>query len=203
MKFRCNSLLFILAALLITVGCAQNSIIEDIHTGANADINTIDWYQIGRQALMDNRLDKALDAYNKSIESNSKTAEAYNGRGVTYVKLGNSNQAIADYSKAIALNPKYAQAYYNRGNAYYRSADYNQAIANYNKAIELNPKIAEAYNSRGVTYDEIGNDYQAIADYSKAIELNPKIAEAYSNRGYAYYRFGRLPSGNRGLQQGH
>jgi len=172
MNFRCNLLLFILAALLITVGCAPNSIIENIHTDINADINTIDWCQIGRQAFVDNRLDKALDAYNKAIESNSKIAEAYNGRGVTYIKLGNSNQAIADYSKAIELNPMYAQAYYNRGNAYYRSADYNQAITDYNKAIELNPKIAEAYNSRGVTDDEIGNDNQAIADYSEAIELS-------------------------------
>ena len=88
MKIRCSSLLFILVALLITVGCAYNKTID----GFNAN----EWFEMGRQASIDNRLDNALDAYNKAIELDPKVAKTYINRGRLYYYLGNYNQAIAD-----------------------------------------------------------------------------------------------------------
>ena len=88
MKIRCNSLLFILVALLITVGCAHNKTIDGF------DAN--EWFEMGRQASIDNRLDNALDAYNKAIELDPKVAKTYINRGRLYYYLGNYNQAIAD-----------------------------------------------------------------------------------------------------------
>ncbi len=98
MKTRCSSLLFILVALLITVGCVHNKTID----GFNAN----EWFEMGRQASIDNRLDNALDAYNKAIELDPKVAKSYINRGRIYYYLGNYNQAIADYDKVIELDPK-------------------------------------------------------------------------------------------------
>jgi tetratricopeptide (TPR) repeat protein len=73
---------------------------------------------MGRQANIDNRLDKALDAINKAIELDPTVANNYINRGNAYDSLGNYKQAIADYDKAIELNAEFALAYYNRGLAY-------------------------------------------------------------------------------------
>jgi len=149
MKIRCSSLLFILVALLITVGCAHNKTIEGF--------NAIEWFEIGRQASIDNHLDKALNAFNKAIELDPKVAKAYVNRGHAYYYLGNYNQAIADYNKVIELDPKDAEAYVSRGNAYDSLGNYKQAIADYYKAIELNPKNTYAYVNRGGAYVKLSN----------------------------------------------
>jgi tetratricopeptide (TPR) repeat protein len=137
MKIRCSSLLFILVALLITVGCAHNKTIEGF--------NAIEWFEMGRQASIDNRLDKALDAFNKAIELDPKVAKAYVNRGGAYVKLGNYKQAIADYDKAIELTAEFALAYYNRGLAYSAFGNHNQAIADWKIAARLGLKEAQDY----------------------------------------------------------
>ena len=103
MKIRCSSLLFILVALLITVGCAHNKTIEGF--------NAIEWFEIGRQASIDNHLDKALNAFNKAIELDPKVAKAYVNRGRVYYYLGNHKQAIADWKIAARLGLKEAQDY--------------------------------------------------------------------------------------------
>ena len=62
MKVSCSSLLFLLAAILITSGCTHNKTIEGF-SAAN-------WSEIGRQAIDANRWNEALNAYNKAIELN-------------------------------------------------------------------------------------------------------------------------------------
>ena len=74
-------MLFFLVALLITVGCAHKKTIG----GFNAN----EWFEMGRQASIDNRSDKALDAFNKAIELDPKVAKAYVNRGRNNYYLGN------------------------------------------------------------------------------------------------------------------
>jgi len=135
MKNRFSSLPFILVVLLITVGCAHNKTID----GFNAN----EWFEMGRQASIDNRLDNALDAYNKAIDLDPKVAKTYINRGRTYYYLGNYNQAIANYDKAIELNAEFALAYYYRGLAYSAFGNNNQAIADWKIAARLGLKEAQ------------------------------------------------------------
>jgi tetratricopeptide (TPR) repeat protein len=63
-----------------------------------------------------------------AIEINGKYAEAYNGRGFAYGKLGNHRQAISDFDRAIEINPNYAMAYYNRAVVYGILGNHSQEI---------------------------------------------------------------------------
>ena len=155
------------------------------------DLKATEWFEIGYQFGIADRLKEALDAFTKAIEINPQFAQAYSNRGFAYSNLGDYNQAIKDYNRAIEINPQDAVAYYNRGGlAYGKLGNYNQAIKDYNKAIELNPQFAQAYYNRGVAYGNLGNYKQAIADYNRAIEINPQFAQAYYNRGLAYGKLG-------------
>jgi len=137
MKIRCSSLLFLLATILITCGCAHNKTIE----GHSA----IKWFQIGNQAFIDNRLNEALDAYNKAIELKPKDVVAYYIRGIIYGKLGNYKLSVADFDRAIELNPKYAKAYNHRGSAYEKLGNYEQAIADIKIAAGLGDSAAQKF----------------------------------------------------------
>ena len=169
MKVRCSSLLFLLAAILITTGCTHNKTIKGF-SAAN-------WSEIGRQAIGAKNWNEALNAYNKTIELDPNNASAYNNRGLAYYNLDKDDLAIADYEKAIELNPKYGDAFNNLAKTYGRRGYYKQAILFYDRVIELNPKDADAYYNRGKAYERLGDSRFANQDLKIAAKLGNIFAQ--------------------------
>ena len=179
----------------------------------NSGEPTIVYCKRGEIYLLQKQFDLAIADFSKSISLDSKYAEAYEKRGLTYLVKGGNTQAEQDFtrardefyergqslygqkqyylsveifSKALNLDPNYAWAYISRGASYHNVKEYEKAIADYNKALDLDPKYADAYYNRGNTYCILKEYEKAIADYNKAIELDPKYAMAYNGRGVAY-----------------
>ncbi|MCM8776056.1 MAG: tetratricopeptide repeat protein [Candidatus Omnitrophica bacterium] len=135
--------------------------------------------------------DDAIRRFSQAIQSDPKSSEAYNNRGLAYQMKGDINRAFADYEKAIQLNPANADAYNNRGLLWGRDKqDYGKAIRDLTKAIELDPELINAYRNRGSAYVLQGQYDSALADYNKAIELNPGLGDAYYNRAIVYFQKG-------------
>ena len=59
----------------------------------------------------------ANSSYNYSFAYGNKDNEAdlYNHRGITYIRNGEYDRAIASFSKAMELDPNYVEVYNNRG----------------------------------------------------------------------------------------
>jgi tetratricopeptide (TPR) repeat protein len=117
----------------------------------------------------------AIDDFNKALQLDPKSAEAYHGRGLAYSQLGELDRAIADLSEAIQLNPNDFRAFYNRGLMYSRKGDYDPALADLSEAIRLNPGYARAYLARSRVYVRTGDNAKAEADREKAFELDPAL----------------------------
>ncbi len=188
----CEFTLIILAAEFFYLGHALCES-ERFNESISAYKNSIDliplaiaYYNRGGAYGNLNQHERAIEDYNKAIDSNPNLAEAYTNRGNAYVRLNQYEWAIEDYNKAIELNPNFAEAYTNRGSAYVGLNQHERAIEDYSKAIELNPNLAWAYYNRGTAYAGLNQHERAIEDYNKAIELNPNFAWAYNNRGNAY-----------------
>ena len=82
--------------------------------------------------------ESAIEDYNRAVEFNPFSAEAYFNRGNAYVYSGLYNLAIEDYNRAIELNPLFSDAYNNRGVAYKSLGKYWTAISDFQRAVELN-----------------------------------------------------------------
>jgi tetratricopeptide (TPR) repeat protein len=153
MKVRCSSLLFLLAAILITAGCTHNKTIEGFSATDWSEISDTNWSKIGRQAIDANRWNEALNAYDKVLELNPNDASAYYNRGLAYSNLGNYKLAILNYDRAIELNPKDADAYYNRGNAYSRLGNSSYAKEDWKIAAKLGNIFAQkSLKEKGITW---------------------------------------------------
>src|SRR5713226_6564591 len=63
-----------------------------------------------------------------SQEMGINLANAFYGRGLAYVQMGDYDHAIQDYDQALRLNPSLADAFYSRGAAYTYKGDYDHAI---------------------------------------------------------------------------
>ncbi|MDA9374804.1 tetratricopeptide repeat protein [Flavobacteriaceae bacterium] len=105
--------------------------------------------------------DKAIDYYNKSLESNyfnyysDLAFESYERKGWVYYRMRNYSNAIKNYDDAIKINSQEHSVFFWRGSAHSHLRKYDEAIADYNTAIKLNPKER--------------------ADYLKKIELNKRL----------------------------
>ena len=170
--------------------------IANITEGIDDERAALAWFSIGYLVPSKDGdgddFERAIEAYDKTIQLDPNSAEAYNNRGNVKGDLGQYEAAIADYDVAIDLNPDDANAYYNRGNVKSDLSQYEAAIADFDAAIDRNPDYVEAYNNRGMAKSDLGQDEAAIADFDAAIDRNPDDADAYYNRGIAKVQLQRI-----------
>ena len=51
--------------------------------------------------------ERGIEDCNKAIEIDPNMAEAYDSRGVGYMRLGEYKKAIEDFDKALEINPNH------------------------------------------------------------------------------------------------
>ena len=157
---------------------------------ASLEKNTIYLY-LGNSFAFNKSYEKALDFFDKAIETQPDLAGAWNNRGVALGYLGKYQEAIAAYDKAIEIQPDYATAWNNRGVTLGNLGDYQKATADFDKAIKIQPDDATAWYNRGVELGNLGDYQKAIAAFDKAIEIQPDDATAWYNRGVALGNLGK------------
>ena len=148
------------------------------------------------------RYQEAVKHFTNVIQQSPETAEAYSGRGLTYLSTGELDNALADFNKAIVLNQESAEPYNGRSAVYRGKGDFDNALADSNKAIRLYPNDPQGYHSRELAYlykNDFGN---AIADFSKAIALGPKAPELYNVLSSAYFSKGDFDNAIATLNEG-
>lgn len=103
------------------------------------DISSFDnWYSRGVGEFIDGKNAKAIDSFNKALETNPDTepaASTHNYIGLSNERRGKTKEAIESYTKAIEIYKEYAVAYINRGSAYFRLKEYKKAFKDANIAI--------------------------------------------------------------------
>ena len=87
-------------------------------------------------------LTAAIEDWTHVIKSTPGDAEAYSGRGLAKLALGDAEGAITDFDKAIEINPASAEAYYNRGRAKETLEQHEAAKSDFQKAKEIDPSVA-------------------------------------------------------------
>jgi Tfp pilus assembly protein PilF len=127
----------------------------------NSDESPSGYYQLGRYYQGQNRLDKAIPAFQKALTLDSHYAEAHNALGALYAAQGNYDLAIAEFQSALAAAPTTAHFQNNLGYAYYLQGRYTEAATIFEKAATLNPADAKIANNLGLTLAKLGQPRQA------------------------------------------
>lgn len=128
-------------------------------------------------------LDEALTLFNQAIDENPKNAQAYHGRGETYVLLRKPEVALDDFDKAVYFSGNSSVFHVSRAMVYTSLQKNEKALKDYQRAIELDSFNFMAYNNRGILYWQGGELDKAYQEFSKAIQYNPDAVNAYVNRG--------------------
>ena len=135
---------------------------------------------------------EALNANQKSVQSDPQDAEAHYNLGNTLMGLSRLDEAEVSYRKAIELKADFALAYYNLAITLNGLRKLEEAEVSYKKAITLRLDYAEVHSNLAITLKELEKFDEAEATLRQAIELKPDYAEAHSNLGVTLKESGKL-----------
>jgi tetratricopeptide (TPR) repeat protein/predicted Ser/Thr protein kinase len=138
-----------------------------------------------RTALAGNEFQRALDAANRAVELDPKSADAWAVRATARFRTTDRQGALDDAARAIELDPRCSLAWITRASVESNKHETEAAIADANRALEIDPKDGRAYHVRGCARFNAGDVEGALGDATKAIELKPKEAGAWLLRASA------------------
>ena len=118
------------------------------------------------------RLNESISAYDRAVELNQSSVEAWDHKGDTLRKMGKYNEAIAAYNIAIKLDPASGDSWYNEGVALFDQGSYNESIRAFHRAIDLNPEWPLPLYGKGESLDQLGLHEDALEAYDRAVELD-------------------------------
>ena len=145
-------------------------------------------YQRGLEAMQEEKVDEALEYFNKDLQENPKN-------GYSYVWIAHIRLANEEYGKALTAadlaiknlpkkDPEYVIfGYSTRASCYLCLEDTVKALADYATAIKIKPDEPKLYDNRAQVYFEQGNYSLSDADYRKMIELLPGDVMGYMGLG--------------------
>ena len=141
--------------------------------------------KIGITELMMQRYHEARKAFDQSIKSDRKFADAYNNLGVVYYEERKYGSAVKEYRRAIAIDSNSASFYSNLGAALFSKKEFEPAVLAYQRAVELDPDVFERTSRGGVQAQLPSPQDRARYDYTVA-KLYAKMG--FSDRSLEYLR---------------
>ncbi|NSW44495.1 MAG: tetratricopeptide repeat protein [Bacteroidales bacterium] len=140
------------------------------------------YYNRATMYSMNNRLNEALNDFNKAILLDSMVSDYYSNRGITYFKAKNYKAAIKDFKHAILLNENNIDYHLNLCNVYVAIEDWQHALIVLNRVIELSPNDGEILARRSFVYEKLGFNEKACNDIKKAIHLGKTQYESWAQK---------------------
>ena len=117
--------------------------------------------------------------FEKAINANHCTFEAYHGLSRIFFKKERLDVALTQCHKAIAIDSRRAEAFATEAEIYLRLGDDTRGINSYCRAIQIEPHeetLAHYLYMRGVAYYSLNRFEEALADFQKSCQLRPNHA---------------------------
>ena len=138
-------------------------------------------FENAQRLFMKGRYKESIGRFTEALEAGYEPAISYLSRGVTYLKINESEQAVRDFDKAIEIDGRDAGAYYYRGTAFMLEEDYMSAICDFSKAIERNPDHRAAILARGVSYVNLGREEEGARDIKQSMRYVEAALQGFSD----------------------
>jgi tetratricopeptide (TPR) repeat protein len=134
------------------------------------------WHLKARDAYYQKKWQDTIDAYGKTLQYDSNSAEAYEAIGEALFSLNRTQESVAPLEKAVALDPEDGAAHALLGKLYQEAGNQDKAITEFETADRLRP------NDREVIY-RLYRIYSLKGDQGNAARLQKQLEDLLaSNR---------------------
>jgi len=140
-------------------------------------------------------MEAALSEFSKATTTYPTDPWLWRARGLAFLSVNDSDNAITNFTEAIRLNSQFYQALYLRGKTYMEKTDFVHAAADFEQTIMY--AMGDAYiqndardlllRSRTAYFITMKDYDSLITMYTQAITFNSKVAMYWFHRGYGYF----------------
>lgn len=144
----------------------------------------------GDVLAFNNKIDKAAEAYKKSISIDPSTYKVWESLLFAYTGRETADSLIKYSEKALKLFPNQAMFHYLNGVGYMNKKDYAKSIKAISRGIDMQPEdnkaqLVQMYTGLGDAYNYAKKYSASDSSYDYALKLDPMNATVLNN--YAYY----------------
>ena len=139
-----------------------------------------------------NRLEEALQAYNRALELDPNDIDTLKNRALVYLALENDQAAVQDYTDSLEKRPQDVNTRKFRAMAYWCLGNDEEANKEWLLAQQWEDETLYQDNKKGLVALSKGDYYEAIRAFSVFIKSEPLLSIGYKNRGRTYYESGQL-----------
>lgn len=154
------------------------------------------WLELATGYFEQGKTTVALDEIKQALVTDPNFADAYNVRGLIYMRLNDLELAEESFRRAMALNPRDANVLHNYGWLMCQQARYPEAVDAFTRAL-ANPNYGErakTWMTQGLCQIKAGKRVEAEFSLGKAFELdagNPITGYNLANLLYQRREFSR------------
>ena len=176
-----SGIILLMAFLCMISGCAS----PIAKTGTQADMLTSSDETDGQKRakirmelalgyLEQGQVTIALDETKQAITADPASADAYNLRGLIYMRLNEFNLARDSFGRALALNPKDGNIFHNFGWLSCQETRYAESVGYFDKALSSQGYIGQSKTLlvKGVCQLRMGDKAQAESSFLRSFELD-------------------------------
>ena len=147
----------------------------------------------GIELARQNRINEAIDKFNRAVETNPRDGETYIYLANAYLQVSNLDAAeVACQQAKQFLLPQTAESYATMAQIRYRQGALEAAQEQYNQAINLDSDVAEYHHDLANVYHGLGQFKAAEKEYLATLNLSPDLPSVYHNLGEIYHLEGKL-----------
>lgn len=130
--------------------------------------------QLASSYYEEGKTEVALDELKQVLAADPTFSDAYNLRGLIYMRLGENAQAEDSFKRALALNPRDADAHHNYGWLQCELGRYPEAARSFEQAL-ANPLYgsrSKTLMAQGICYARAGRLAEAERQLARSYELD-------------------------------
>ena len=170
--------------LVALAGCVSNPS-QDSQAVASEVVTPSDEPETRRRARIrlelasgyfaEGKTDVALDEVKQALAADPTFSDAYNMRGLIYMRLGDNRGAEASFRRALELNPRDADAAHNYGWLQCQTGRYSESFHSFQQAMAnpVYPGKSKTLMALGICQARAGMKPEAEKSLTRSYELDP------------------------------
>ena len=160
-----------------------------LYTEGNPE-NAWGHYMLGIAAWKNGDHDRALSAFDRSLELDSSHRKSLFNSGRVLLEKGRAQEALERIEKALAQEPMSGEGLRLLGRARYQMGKVDEAIDAYRRALVADQSDVWSMNNLGLIYIEQDRSQDALAPLARAVQLKSNAPVFQNNLGVALERSG-------------
>ncbi|NEQ65096.1 MAG: tetratricopeptide repeat protein [Symploca sp. SIO2D2] len=138
------------------------------------------FFSLGNLLISAESYEDSLDCYQKAIDLNPQSVDAWVNRAYALINLERYEEALESSQTAIDLEPQSVNGWANRAEALDSLERYKEALESFQQAIDLEPQSVNGWANRGHTLRNLQQYEEALSACEQALKIDPQEPESLS-----------------------